>query len=366
MKTRTERSEPKKKTNKESPRRFIQLPEMKSQVQARPDQAPNNVKFYNISRHSRSPGGIRVWLSQRRNVDLLEEEFGTVIVCWRIPLRCSGRQQGWTEDSWLSEHYKVKVTTTTCNTNINCFLRSRSETPQTDRQTPLDSRFAQEGSKTPSDDGRLSPGARSEDSRSPGKTEGVSPTPSPLPTSFPALVPRSFANSVAVASSASSNNTNSSNSQLSIPPLFTSRIPKGDPLEERLHDMLRWDNHQGSSWTPEDIFHTFFNTFIQVQPNLIGVQFIKMTASFIHNDLQSCWEDAGQAGWPWWEFQFWSRLAFLGHHQYPPVCPQSLFFITRCHQICSPIKIFTLITISYQGMPVPTGHRAGSHLWFTS
>ena len=108
---------------------------------------------------------------------------------------------------------------------------TRSETPQTDRQTPL------EGCKTPSDDGRLTPGARSEDSRSPGKTEGVSPTPSPLPTSFPGLVPRSFANSVAVASS--TNNTSSSNSQLSIPPLFTSRIPKGDPLEERLHDMLR-------------------------------------------------------------------------------------------------------------------------------
>ena len=29
-------------------------------------------------------------------------------------------------------------------------------------------------------------------------------------------------------------------SPLSIPPHFTSRIPKGDPLEERLHDMLRW------------------------------------------------------------------------------------------------------------------------------
>ena len=115
---------------------------------------------------------------------------------------------------------------------------TRSETPQTDRQTPLlDTRFGQEGSKTPSDDGRLTPGARSEDSRSPGKTEGVSPTPSPLPTSFPALVPRSFANSVAVASSATPSS--SSNSQLSIPPLFTSRIPKGDPLEERLHDMLR-------------------------------------------------------------------------------------------------------------------------------
>ena len=28
-------------------------------------------------------------------------------------------------------------------------------------------------------------------------------------------------------------------SPLSIPPHFTSRIPKGDPLEERLHDMLR-------------------------------------------------------------------------------------------------------------------------------
>ena len=123
MKTRTERSEPKKKTNKESPRRFIQLPEMKSQVQARPDQAPNNVKFYNISRHSRSPGGIRVWLSQRRNVDLLEEEFGTVIVCWRIPLRCSGREQGWTEDSWLSEHYKVNIITSTSTKtrNINQF-----------------------------------------------------------------------------------------------------------------------------------------------------------------------------------------------------------------------------------------------------
>ena len=115
---------------------------------------------------------------------------------------------------------------------------TRSETPQTDRQTPLDGRFGQEGSKTPSDDGRLSP-ARSEDSRSPVKAEGVSPTPSPspLPASFPGLVPRSFANSVAVASS--NTNTNSSSSQLSIPPLFTSRIPKGDPLEERLHDMLR-------------------------------------------------------------------------------------------------------------------------------
>ena len=114
---------------------------------------------------------------------------------------------------------------------------NRSETPHTDRQTPLDGRFGQEGSKTPSDDGRLSPGGRSEDSRSPGKAEGVSPTPSPHPPSFPGLVPRSFANSVNVSSS--TNNTNSSNSQLSIPPLFTSRIPKGDPLEERLHDMLR-------------------------------------------------------------------------------------------------------------------------------
>ena len=73
---------------------------------------------------------------------------------------------------------------------------------------------------------RLS-GSGSECSASPHKVEeaGVSPTPSPAP--LPTLVPKSFANTV---------NTSSS---LSIPPLFTSRIPKGDPLEERLHDMLR-------------------------------------------------------------------------------------------------------------------------------
>ena len=105
--------------------------------------------------------------------------------------------------------------------------RSDTGTPVTDRHTP----HHPEESKSPSEDGRLSPGARSDESRSPGK-EGVSPTPSPLPASFssPGLVPRSFANTI---------NTSSSPSQLSIPPLFTSRIPKGDPLEERLHDMLR-------------------------------------------------------------------------------------------------------------------------------
>ena len=112
---------------------------------------------------------------------------------------------------------------------------TRSETPHTDRQTPIDSRYPIDGSKTPSDEGRLSPAARSEGSQSPGKCEGVSPTPSPLPTPFSGqgLVPRSFANTV------NTNTSSSSPSQLSIPPLFTSRIPKGDPLEERLHDMLR-------------------------------------------------------------------------------------------------------------------------------
>ena len=107
---------------------------------------------------------------------------------------------------------------------------TRSETPHTDRQTPLDGHlFNQNDSKTPSEDGRLTP-ARSEESASPTKVdEGVSPTPSPIPSSFatPSLVPKSFANTV------------HTGSQLSIPPLFTSRIPKGDPLEERLHDMLR-------------------------------------------------------------------------------------------------------------------------------
>ena len=44
---------------------------------------------------------------------------------------------------------------------------------------------------------------------------------------------RSFANTVNTSTSSPGS------SQLSIPPLFTSRIPKGDPLEERLHDMLR-------------------------------------------------------------------------------------------------------------------------------
>jgi len=109
---------------------------------------------------------------------------------------------------------------------------TRSETPQTDRQTPLDGHlFNQNDSKSPSEDGRLTP-ARSEESSSPTKAdEGVSPTPSPVPTSFapPSLVPKSFANTV------------NTGSQLSIPPLFTSRIPKGDPLEERLHDMLRYN-----------------------------------------------------------------------------------------------------------------------------
>lgn len=109
---------------------------------------------------------------------------------------------------------------------------TRSETPHTDRQTPLDGHlFNQNDSKTPSEDGRLTP-ARSEESASPTKVdEGVSPTPSPVPSSFatPSLVPKSFANTV------------HTGSQLSIPPLFTSRIPKGDPLEERLHDMLRYN-----------------------------------------------------------------------------------------------------------------------------
>ena len=98
---------------------------------------------------------------------------------------------------------------------------NRSDTPINDRHTPVD------GSKTPSDEGRFSPGMRSVESKSPDKVEGVSPTPSPQ-----GLVPRSFANTVNTSSSPNQ-------SQLSIPPLFTSRIPKGDPLEERLHDMLR-------------------------------------------------------------------------------------------------------------------------------
>ena len=73
----------------------------------------------------------------------------------------------------------------------------------------------------PSEDGRGSP--NSCESRSPRKQEeGVSPTPSPVP-SFPSLG-KPFPPS----------------SPLSVPPHFTSRIPKGDPLEERLHDMLRW------------------------------------------------------------------------------------------------------------------------------
>ena len=99
-------------------------------------------------------------------------------------------------------------------------------------------------------------------------------------------------------------------------------------------------------------FHTFFCPCQHLaKPKLIGVQFIKMTATFIHNDLQSCWGDA------------MIRILYLNSSCLPwspavsePVCPQSLFFITRCHQICSPIKIFTLITISYQGMLVPAQH----------
>jgi hypothetical protein len=59
--------------------------------------------------------------------------------------------------------------------------------------------------------------------------EGVSPTPSPLPPNLPALIPKSFASTVGPPQSALS----------SVPPMFSSRIPKGDPLEERLHDMLR-------------------------------------------------------------------------------------------------------------------------------
>ena len=108
------------------------------------------------------------------------------------------------------------------------------------------------------------------------------------------------------------------------------------------------------------IFHTFFKTFILVQPKLIGVQFIKMTATFIHKDLQS-WR--GDAGWPAMIRVLYLVSACLAlvainiiEHWPCPLAwqisrPQSLFFITRCHQICSPIKIFTLITISYQGMP---------------
>ena len=123
----------------------------------------------------------------------------------------------------------------------------RSETPATDRATPGFERFGglgerpEPGRGSPSDTEteRLSPGARSEASGSGGKSgdAGVSPTPSPLPPSFPGgqglVQARSFANTV------NTNTSSGSGSQLSIPPLFTSRIPKGDPLEERLHDMLR-------------------------------------------------------------------------------------------------------------------------------
>ena len=68
------------------------------------------------------------------------------------------------------------------------------------------------------------------ESRSPRKAdEGVSPTPSPHPphhtSPFPNLG-KAFP-------------TSPHSSPLQIPPHFTSRIPKGDPLEERLHDMLR-------------------------------------------------------------------------------------------------------------------------------
>ena len=114
----------------------------------------------------------------------------------------------------------------------------RSETPVTER-----SEGATPGTERPDSDTeteRLSPGARSEASGSgakSGDTAGVSPTPSPLPPSFPGgqglVQARSFANTVNTSTSSPSS------SQLSIPPLFTSRIPKGDPLEERLHDMLR-------------------------------------------------------------------------------------------------------------------------------
>ena len=63
----------------------------------------------------------------------------------------------------------------------------------------------------------------------------------------------------------------------------------------------------------------FLNTFILVQPKLIGVQFIKMTASFIHNDLQSWREDAGSrlAGH---DENFMSDLTFPGHYQYQRQC----------------------------------------------
>lgn len=122
----------------------------------------------------------------------------------------------------------------------------RSETPATDRATPGFERFGlgerpEPGRGSPSDTEteRMSPAARSEGSGSGGKSgdAGVSPTPSPLPPSFPGgqglVQARSFANTV------NTNTSSGSGSQLSIPPLFTSRIPKGDPLEERLHDMLR-------------------------------------------------------------------------------------------------------------------------------
>lgn len=111
----------------------------------------------------------------------------------------------------------------------------RSETPHTDRHTPLDSFNHTPDPKSPSDDGNLSPN-RSEASASPAKIEdGISPNPSPVPISFatPTLVPKSFANII--------NTSGGCNTNLSVPPLFTSRIPKGDPLEERLHDMLRYN-----------------------------------------------------------------------------------------------------------------------------
>ena len=109
----------------------------------------------------------------------------------------------------------------------------RSDTPGPRSHTP---------GHTPSEGGdpRLSPGLRSESSRSP-RPQAASPAPapaaSPLPGSGAGLVPRSFANTVNTPPSPAP--APGSGQQLSIPPLFTSRIPKGDPLEERLHDMLR-------------------------------------------------------------------------------------------------------------------------------
>ena len=108
---------------------------------------------------------------------------------------------------------------------------------------------------------------------------------------------------------------------------------------------------------------------------LIGVQFIKMTPTFIHNDLQQQPSPRPAACWQQTVFHlslriirmiivpyFIQQMSRCAQSVVSLCCaaPESLFFITRCHQICSAIKIFTLIrsenaaaVISWSWPPLP-------------